>query len=215
MAGDDVSKSMLSTWHEHDVDRGLHALDRDAVLASESLRALVLESFARPESKPRDLFNACARLGRLLADAGASPSLAVTTIDGACAALKEAGITPSPALVESARASLCEGYFAGVVEAERTSARRAWEFPACAVQVDEETVAIAAGYPDADHEALTDWADRVALAASKKRFKRAVLSGPERGHTELARALEIAGIEVVSSLERRGWQRLAFWKPAR
>lgn len=215
MASDDVSKSMLATWHEHDVANGLHALDRAAVVASEPLRALVLESFARAEAKPRDLFNACARLGRLLAEAGASPSLAVTTIDGARTALAEAGASPAAELVESARASLCEGYFAGVVEAERAAARRAWDFPACAVQVDDETVAIAAGYPEADHEALTEWADRVALAASKKRFKRAVLSGAERARVELARALEITGIEVVESLERRGWQRLAFWKPAR
>lgn len=215
MASDDLSKSMLSSWHEHAVARGLHALDRDAVIASEALRALVLESFERAEAKPRDLFNACARLGRLLADAGASPSLAVTTIDGARCALTNAGLAPSLALVESARASLCEGYFAGVVEAERATARRAWEFPACTVQVDDETVAITAGYPDADHDALTEWADRVALAVSKKRFKRAVVSGPERARIELARALEITGIEVVGPLERRGWQRLAFWKAAR
>src|SRR5688572_23669221 len=87
----------LASWREHDVTRSIHPVDRDAIRATAAARALVLELFAHPDrvhqtQPPRDLFNACAALGRLLADAGASPSLATSTIDGAVRALSDLGV---------------------------------------------------------------------------------------------------------------------------
>lgn len=203
----------LAAWREHDVARSLHAVDRDAIAATESARTLVLELLARgggakarPRlpvaaadggAPPRDLFNACAQLGRLLAAAGASPTLAVTTIDGAVAALASAGAEVDPSLVPAARASCAEGYVAAIADAERIAARRAWEWPACAVRLDGERAAIACGFPEGDAEALADWAARVALGASKAGVKAVVLSGPGAVRAELEGALALVGVRVV------------------
>lgn len=164
----------------------------------------MLELLARP-GPGRDLYNACARLGRLLADAGASPSLAVATLDGAVRALEERGITSEEARVPPARASVAEGYFAVTIEGERAAARQAWEYPACAVRVAKDTVAIVAGYPADDGEALADWSARVALSVSRAGYKRAILEGSEAARAELAQALSLVGIELSLPSEPKGW----------
>lgn len=194
----------LATWHEHDAAHALHAHDRDAIRATDAPRALVLEHLARP-CPGRDLYSACARLGRLLADAGASPSLAVATLDGAARALADAGIAYDPALLLPARASIGEGYFAGIIEGERASARRAWEYPACSVKVGKDTVAIVAGYPADDGEALADWGARVALAVSRAGYRSAVLAGSDAAKAELTQALSMVGVTLASSAESPGW----------
>src|SRR5258708_298452 len=80
----------LVAWRELDTARALHAPDRESIRTTEAARALVLELFAAHTPRDaRDLYNACARLGRLLGDGGASPSLAVSTIDGATRALSD------------------------------------------------------------------------------------------------------------------------------
>jgi len=194
----------LAAWREHDAKHALHGADRDAVRTTDPPRALVLELLARP-GPGRDLYNACARLGRLLADAGASPSLAVATIDGAARALEEIGIACDAECLSPARASVAEGYFAVIVESERASARRAWEYPACAVRVTKDTVAIVAGYPADDGEALADWSARVALAVSREGYKHAVLAGSEAAKAELGQALSMVGVQLASSAEPKGW----------
>jgi hypothetical protein len=194
----------LASWREHDATHGLHRADREAIGTTDAARALVLELLARPGGG-RDLFNACARLGRLLADAGASPSLAVATLDGAARALTELGIAYGAERLSPARASLAEGYFAVTVEGEHAAARRAWEYPACAVQVSEDTVAIAAGHPVDDSEALADWSARVALAVSRDGYKRALLAGPKAAAAELAQALSLVGVELAEPREPKGW----------
>jgi hypothetical protein len=202
----------LAAWREHDIARAIHPADRAAIGATDSARTLVLELFSRSEGHARDLYNAGARLGRLLADAGASPSLAATTIDGAISALEATGVAIDDTLVAPLRASVAEGYLAGVVESERFAARRAWEYPACAVRLDRETAAIAASFPDADAEALGDWAARTALAASKDGVKTAVLSGPEAPRAELASAFSTIGIDVRTDLAPKSWLRLPWRK---
>jgi hypothetical protein len=194
----------IAVWREHDAAHALHGHDRDVVRASDAPRALVLEHLARP-GPVRDLYNACAWLGRLLADAGASPSLAVGTIDGAASALSELGIAYDPARLPPARASIAEGYFAAVLESERKAARRAWEYPACAVKVAKDVVAIVAGYPADDGEALADWAARVALAVSREGYRSAVLAGEPAAKAELGNALSLLGVALASSADSPGW----------
>ena len=199
----------LAAWREHDAVHAIHGPDRDAIRATDAPRALVLELYARP-GPGRDLYNACARLGRLLADAGASPSLAVTTIDGAARALSDLGVPCDSARLAPARASVAEGYFAVTIEGERALARRTWEYPGCAVRVGKDTVAIVAGYPADDGEALADWAARVALAVSRDGYRSAILAGSEAAKAELTQALSLVGIELGAPAESKGW--LSFLK---
>jgi hypothetical protein len=194
----------LAAWREHDASHALHGLDREAIRATDAPRALVLEHLARP-GPVRDLYNACARLGRLLADAGASPSLAVATLDGAARALADLGIACDPTRLSPARASIAEGYFAAVLEGERAAARRAWEYPACSVRVAKDIVAIVAGYPADDGEALADWAARVAVGVSRAGYRSAVLSGSEGAKAELTDALSMVGVTLAASAESQGW----------
>src|SRR5262245_46248612 len=85
-----ASLRVLAAWAEADVQRAVHPEDRDVIRATESARSLVVDLFDARD--PRDLFNACARLGGLMAEAGASPTLAAGTIDSAAHALSEAGM---------------------------------------------------------------------------------------------------------------------------
>jgi hypothetical protein len=194
----------LAAWRELDACHALHDPDRAAIRATDAPRALVLELLARP-GPGRDLYNACARLGRLLADAGASPSLAVATLDGAARALATLGITCDAERLPPARASVAEGYFAVTIEGERAAARLAWEYPACAVRVAKDTVAIAAGYPADDGEALADWSARVALSVSRDGYKRAILAGSDATKAELVQALTLVGVELAGTTESKGW----------
>ena len=210
-APDSAPARALIAWRAHDTKSALHGADREAVRSTDAPRALVLELLMRP-GPGRDLYNACARLGRLLADAGASPSLAVATIDGAARALEELGIPCEVERLAPARASVAEGYFAVVVENERASARRAWDYPACAVRISKDTVGIAAGYPSEDREALADWSARVALAVSRAGYKHAALAGSEAARAELEQALSLVGVDLVdpaadraSRDEPKGW----------
>jgi hypothetical protein len=202
LAGHEVRA--LAAWREHDLAHALHSHDREAIRATDPPRALVLDLLARP-GPGRDLYNACARLGRLLGDAGASPSLAVATLDGAARALADLGIACDEGRLAPAQASLAEGYFAVVVEGERTAARRAWEYPGCAVRVAKDTVAVVAGYPADDGEALADWAARVALAVSRDGYKHAILAGSDEAKVELVQALSLVGIALVDGVEAKGW----------
>ncbi|MBX3186870.1 MAG: hypothetical protein KF819_07645 [Labilithrix sp.] len=203
----------LTAWREHDAQHALHAVDDAAIAAADAPRALVLELLAKKAepSDARDLYNACARLGRLLAEAGASPTLAIATIDGAAKAIARAGEALDERRLMPCRASLAEGYCSVVVESERAAARRGWEYPSCAVRIDDRTVAIVAA-PGDDDDAVADWAARVALGASKDRYARAHLGeGDARTRAELEQALSLVGIAVARGREEpRSW--LRFWK---
>jgi hypothetical protein len=194
----------LAAWRESDAKSALHNHDREAIRGTDAPRALVLELLTRP-GPARDLYSACARLGRLLADAGASPSLAVATLDGAARALSSLGAAWDEERLLAARASLAEGYFAVVIEGERAAARRAWEYPACAARVSRDTVALVASYPADDGEALADWAARVALAASRDGYRAAILAGSDAAKGELTQALVLLGIAIVEEAPSRGW----------
>lgn len=206
----------LAAWREHDISRAIHPLDREAIGATENARTLVLELLARgaKANGNRDLYTACARLGRLLADAGASPTLASTTIDGAAQALAESGTAIDPALLPAARASCVEGYVAAALESERAAARRGWDWPACSVRIDDERAAIACGFPTDDGDALGDWAARVATAAAKAGVRSVVLAGPDAAKTELESALSLVGIRIEKGDDaaKKPWLRLPWRK---
>ena len=91
------------------------------------------------------------------------------------------------------------------VEVERALARRTWEYPACAVRLAKDTVALAAGYPTEDAEALADWSARVALCVSRDGYKQAILAGPEQVRSELQQALALVGVELVTTVASKGW----------
>lgn len=216
---DEQTTRAIAAWAEHDAARALHAVDRDVIRATESARWLVAEHFA-PAAPARDLFNACARLGGLMAEAGASPSLAAGTIDSAVRALEEAGAPFDATRGAPARASLFEGYVAAVRDSERTSALASWEWPSCAVALGADLVAIACGYPSEDGDALAGWAARVAGRLVKAKIRRVILSGSEKARAELESAVELVGITVVTELparegsspEAKSWLRLPWRK---
>ncbi|HSO40180.1 MAG TPA: hypothetical protein VLT33_46960, partial [Labilithrix sp.] len=131
--------------------------------------------------------------------------LAASTLDGAARALSDAGLEWDPARLAPARASLAEGYHAAIVEAERAAARRAWDYPACAGKVGKDVVAIVAGYPADDGEALADWAARVAVAVSREGHRSAILTGNGPAVEELTQALAMVGVALASSAEPPGW----------
>lgn len=218
---DEQTARAIAGWAEHDAARALHGVDRDVIRATEAARSLVVEHFA-PTAPARDLFNACARLGGLMAEGGASPSLAAGTIDSAVRALGEVGAPVDESRVAAARASLFEGYVAAVRDGERTAALAAWEWPACAVPLGEDLVAIACGFPTDDGDALAAWAGRLAGKLVKAKVRRAILAGDERAKTEVASAVDLVGIEVVNELpvvprrtdspEAKSWLRLPWRK---
>lgn len=209
----------LAAWREHDVTRALHPVDRKAIASTEAARALILELLTSTAitRDPRDLWSACARLGRLLADAGASPSLAALTIEGAIRALEDTGIPHDETRDAPARASVLEGYVAAMRETERGVARSAWDYPSCTVKLDAETVAVACGCPFEDGDALANWAAKVASRISRDGFKTAILSGTDEAKSELADALALVGVDVRADGQdkpagSKRWLRLPFWK---
>ncbi len=213
-------RAAVAVWAEHDFARALHAVDRDVIRATEAARWSVVEHFA-PAAPARDLFNACARLGGLMAEAGASPSLAAGTIDSAVRALTDAAAPFEPSRIAAARASLFEGYVARVRDVERASGLAAWEWPACAVPLGEGIVAIACGHPTDDRDALAGWAARIAGKLVKAKIRRVVLSGSDVAKAEIASAIELVGIQVVTELPReiaspssdaKSWLRLPWRK---
>lgn len=182
----------LAAWTSADRARALHPIDEEAIEATSAARSLVLDLLATPHE--RDLFSACARLGALLAEAGASPSLASGTIDAASRAVPAGSI--DGARLAAARASLVEGYVAAVRAAEAANALRAWEYPRCAVALGDGVVAIACGHPEGDEDALAAWAARTAARAAKAGVREALLAGPEGVTAEVASALDLAGVRA-------------------
>lgn len=173
----------------------LHPADVAAIAAVAPARALVVELLAREPS--RDLYNACARLGALLAEHGASPTLAAGTLEGDVPA--------------AARAALLEGYVGRVREDANDASLRAWQYPAGVVPLDGEpkTVAVACFLPTDDAEQLAEWAAALATRLAKDRVKHVVLAGPAPAVTELKSALAL--LDITPAPVKQGfrwpWQR--------
>jgi hypothetical protein len=179
-------------WCKRDHARALLPVDHEIVDSTRSARALIVERILA-QATDKDLFHACAVLGRLIAERGGSPTLASCTVDGVQGALGEI-----KAPWGNVRAALAEGFAGARMELARREACVAWEYPRCAVPIEEGVLAITAGYPDDDGEALAGWAARVANGAALGGVRRVIISGREDARAALVDALGVAGIEVVA-----------------
>jgi hypothetical protein len=182
---------VVATWCAKDRARALLPADREIISESIAVRTLIVD-LALAGGHEDELYDACAVLGRLVAQRGGSPTLASATLDHACEVL---GARDVPWLVP-ARASLAEGFAAALIEGVRREDMRSWEFPACAVPLGEAAVAIAAGHPSDDDEVLAAWAAGVAKGAAARGMRRAVVTGAERARAAVVEALGLVGIEA-------------------
>jgi hypothetical protein len=184
-------QAVVLSWCAKDLARAVLSADREIVDAASAVRALILD-LVLDEGPEDELYDACAVLGRLIAQRAGSPTLASATLDHLCDAL---AARSAPWLVP-ARAALAEGFAGALVEGVRQEDMRSWEFPACAVPLGEAAAAIAAGHPSDDDEVVAAWAARVAKGAAGKGIRRAVVSGAERPRAAVVDALALVGIEV-------------------
>ena len=91
------------------------------------------------------------------------------------------------------------------MDGARLDARRAWNYPSCTVRVGKDIVAVVAGFPSDDGEALADWAARVALAVSREGYRSAILAGEAPAVAELTQALALVGVALATSADPPGW----------
>gem|GEM_PF-946434 len=210
--------ALVTAWSAHDRVRALLPIDHDIIDATSGIRGLIVEGLlgategatdVEPASVDKDLFHACLVFGRLIAEAGGSPTLAACTIDGARAALAEKD-APWP----SARAAVAEGFAAAQADQAKRDASSAWEYPRCAAAVDESTAAIVAGFPEEDGAAITAWADRVASGVLRSGARRAIVSGRDAPRAAVIASLTSAGIDVVEPAARAADPRAALRAPA-
>ncbi len=188
----------VDDWCERDARRVFMAVDRDVIDSTRSVRAVIVEQLLTGAGASRDLLNACGVLGRIIAARSGSPTLAALSIDGAREALGPSG-NAGGAWLFPARAAVAEAYAATRAEMTRAEGLGRWEYPSCAVPLHEGIVAVAAGYPEDDVDALVAWASRVASAAAMAGVRRVVVSGSAAARAALADALNMAGIELLPS----------------
>lgn len=193
MANPDSREAMQRAWAENDAARAVLPADRAVIGDAASLRALVLDALGGRHDAD-ELYDACALLGRTIAQHGGSPTFASSTLDGAAEVSGQRG-----AWLVAGRAALLEGFSAALAEAAHREVARAWEYPACAVALGEAGVAIAAGYPSDDDEEVTAWAARVAKAAALSGIRRAVVAGRQAACAALLDAFALVGIEAQVS----------------
>lgn len=183
--------AIVDAWSDLDRQCAVLPADRGIIDASGALRALIVD-FVVAGGPEDEMFDACAVLGRMIAQRGGSPTLASATMDDAGRAL---GKSEAPWLAP-ARAAVAEGFAAALAEGARRDALQAFEFPACTVPLGEAAVAIAAGYPAEDDEELAGWAARVAKAAALSGVRRAVVAGSPRACDAVLDACGVVGIEA-------------------
>ena len=192
MAG--TANDVVAAWCDRDHARALLPVDHEIIDSTAAARTLVIECLRRAVPD-RDLFHACAVLGRLVAERGGSPTLASSTMDGAAESI---GTDATPWLVAT-RAALAEGFAAARVDMARRDASAAWDYPRCSVRIDNETIAIVAGYPEDDGEALAAWAGRVAHGVALGGARRAIVAGGDVARLALADALTLVGVKIHPS----------------
>jgi hypothetical protein len=184
----------VAHWSVLDRSSGLLAADRDIVDASLALRTVIVE-FAAAGGTDEEIYDACALLGRFMALRGGSASLASMTLDNAAIAL---GTRDAPWLAPS-RAALAEGFTFALQERAREDAQKTWEFPRCVVPLPDHAIAVAAGYPSDDPEALREWAGRIAREAALSGVRRAFVAGVDAAREAVEEAFDIVGIAISRS----------------
>jgi hypothetical protein len=185
---------LVDAWCAHDRKYALIPVDREMIDATRTLRALVAEE-AIARRNGREIFNAWARLGRMIGEGGGSPTLTASTVDGLIEALGEDARDVD---IVHARVAVAEGFAAAVRDAARAEMLATWDPPHCIVRVDASTVAISAGFPDDDSDLLEAWSARVTqwVLADKKR--NAIVTGREASVRSLIDALTLVGVTLVS-----------------
>ena len=183
--------TLVAAWCDLDRRVVVAAADPDIIVASGPLRT-VIARFALAGGTDEEIYDACASLGRFVAQRRGSPTLASATIDHAADAL---GVRPA-AWVAAGRAALTEGFMRAQHERVQQDALRSWDFPRCAVAISSDTIAVAAGLPSDDPELLAEWAASVAKAAALQGVRRAFVAGPEAPRAALEDALDLVGIKL-------------------
>jgi len=194
-----MTDNTLARW-----TRGLDAaaiseVDRRAVATTENARASVLEYSGA------DALHAWGVLGRMFADADASPTLVARTVHALAAARSG---EPLPGAASEARAfgaqedalaeaALLEAFVAAQREAIELRMADRWRFPRCVVRIDDTTAAVAASFPNDDADALGRWADEVASGLAKLGVRRVHVDGDRAAQAALADALSVAGIDLL------------------
>jgi hypothetical protein len=186
----DDRDAILAAWRARDAATAPLRADGRAIDESSAIRNVIVD-LARHEGRDEELYDACAVLGRLVAECGGSATLCALTLEHAAEAL---GAIGRPWLAP-ARAALVEGYTRALQERARLESLAAWDFPSCAVRVDDTAVAIAASFPSEDDEAVSAWAAKTANAIARAGYRRALVSGSDRCRSALSEALGLAGIE--------------------
>ena len=179
----------LNRWTRALSEAAISEVDRRAIAATENARSSVLE-----HSGP-DALHAWGILGRLLAEADASPTLATRMVDGLLDATS--GGEPDGADASLARATLLEAFVVARREAIEQRLADRWRFPRCVVRIDDTTAAVAASYPSDDPDELARWADEVASGLAKLGVRRVHVDGDSLGQVALADALSVTGIDLV------------------
>ena len=210
--GEEASASrIVDAWCAMDHTYAFLTADHALIEATRGVRTLIAECLLRePVAAGRDLLHAFAALGRMMADKDASPTLAASSVDGLVHALAECrGLfassrdVPLRDFILPARAAMMETYVHTRRLALHDEAMRAWDYPACVVPLEEGYVAIAAGHPDEDAEALQGWASRVAQGAARDGVRRAIVSGGDRPVAAILEALQLSGIELMAGYHRK------------
>ncbi len=188
-------ETLVAAWCAGDHVCAVLPADHEIIDGSRSLRAMIAD-LARAAGADEELYDACAMLGRFIAQQGGSPTLAAQTIDHAGDALGVIGA----AWLAPARAAVLEGFASTLLEKAQHEARRSWDFPKCVVALSETRIAIAAGYPSDDPELLSDWAAKIAKAVALQGVRRAFVSGADPARTSVIDALSVVGIHLDRSL---------------
>ena len=188
------SAAWVDAWCAIDAATAVLGADREVIAASRSVRSLIVD-FARAGGSDEEIYDACAALGRLIAEHHGSGTLASSTIDNAAAVLT--GCRAS--WVPFGRAAVVEAFTSSLVEEARQDGYRSWEFPACVVPLPDGCIAIAAGHPSTEAEDLADWAARIAQAAALKGVRRAFVAGPDGSRRTVEEALDVVGVAYEGS----------------
>ena len=197
----DPLSALVDAWCDADRTHAVLPADHAVILATRSLRSLVLGSLEEgPATDDRDLLNAFGALGRLVAEGGGSPTLAASIVDGLLHALAGHPLRPRLETGEytvAARAAVVESYLHVRLATCQTDALRAWDYPACAVSLGDGRVAVAGGYPDRD-DALEEWASRVVHGVALGGARQLVVAGEPPVVEALERACGLVGIDLTT-----------------
>ncbi len=139
----------------------------------------------------RDLYNAAASLGRIMAELDVSRVLAAETLDNLC----EAAALGRPAWLPGAKAALFEGFVASREARAQELERTRWAEPV--VPLGEGRVAVFAALESDDEGETRAWADALVGKLAKRRVRSIVVAGREAPVAALLDAAGLAGIAAI------------------